>query len=331
MNLQNVIASYESVYDLLLVIFDRTDNLFKVYRQTDCENGTFLIETRNHFEAFKYFETQISLINDGLKRHIKTYKLPCCDSVYEDKTIQGIDAAHQKAEQSMNIKKTSQELSYEDVIKDIADKIRRFSYETTYETNFKAYLRNELYDETEGYKTINFPDGISIDYSKDPDEDFDTYRIHTIRLIEDVENALGEQYEITYPEDKELFKSNYISVDIDHKIYKDKVIAETITSMIRHEISRFENYGISSNREMEELAMKIVSKNIDIMYSTICNLLVHDEEHQIDPYDILNARVLRPLFEEMIDSNVFPGETHLFLFSYLRRPCEKELGSFSKV
>lgn len=48
----------------------------------------------------------------------------------------------------MNIKKPSQQISYEDVVTDIADKIRCLAYENTYETNFKAYLQNELYDET---------------------------------------------------------------------------------------------------------------------------------------------------------------------------------------
>lgn len=67
---------------------------------------------------------------------------------------------------------------------------------------------------------------------------------------------------ISYPEDKELLKSNHVSADINHKIYKDNVVAEKITKMINHEISRFENHSISSNCEIEELTTEIVSKKI---------------------------------------------------------------------
>ena len=106
MNLKNILCSYETFELIYMVVFDRSDGLFKLYKQEDFQTkGSVVYQSKDYFKVFTLFEKEIENRNDKLKTDIHYYQMDDIEMIHMDKEVQGLNSI--TVNKGMIIKKDS--------------------------------------------------------------------------------------------------------------------------------------------------------------------------------------------------------------------------------
>lgn len=119
MNLKNILCSYETFELIYMVVFDRCDGLFKLYKQEDFQiQGSVVYQSKDYFKVFSLFEKEIERRDDHLKDDIHYYQMDDIEMIHMEKEVQGLNSI--TANQDAIAKANSQN---KDEIKDYDEKI----------------------------------------------------------------------------------------------------------------------------------------------------------------------------------------------------------------
>lgn len=214
-------------------------------------------------------------------------------------------------------------LEYEQTVQDIVNQIRKLNVKTnkinTLEGNICDLMRSNISDYQTPIKKIQFSDGTKVDYvQRDWLQDEKTLE-NSIQLIKDINNELTPDWSVKYRIEYAFDLAPELHVIISKNYYKEQKVLASLYKFKEEGMEIAKSTKLLGDLEVYDFGWQFMMNCVTDIYKYGKRLLEVTELNFDTVCEILEARDLKPLLEEMIEENLSLNEVSTFISQYLRR------------
>ena len=223
--------------------------------------------------------------------------------------------------------------AYRKTVQDIANQIRKLNVKNhkinTLEGNIRDLMRSNISDYQTPIKKIQFSDGTEVDYvQRDWLQDEKTIE-NSIQLIKDIDKELTLDWSIKYRIEYAFDLAPELHVIISKNYYKERKVFDSLCKFKEEGMEIAKSTKLLGDLEVYDFGWQHMMNCVTDIYKYGKRLLEVTELNFDVVCEILDARDLKPLLEEMIKENLALNEVSSFISQYLRRPNRPNMNKSS--
>lgn len=224
-------------------------------------------------------------------------------------------------------------VAYRKTVQDIAKQIRKFDVKThkinTLEGNIRDLMRSNINNYQTPIKRIQFSDGTEADYvQRDWLQDEKTLE-NSIQLIKDIDNELTPDWSVKYRIEYAFDLAPELHVTISKNYYKERKVLASLCKFKEEGMEIAKSTKLLGDLEIYDFGWQHMMNCVSDIYRYGKRLLEVTELNLDVVCEILDARDLKSLLEEMIEENLALNEVSAFISQYLRRPDRPDMNESS--
>lgn len=224
-------------------------------------------------------------------------------------------------------------VEYRKIVQNTVNQIQKLSVKSFKSNTLEGSIRDLMHTNISDYQTpikkVVFSDGTEADYSQKNCLQEEKILENSIQFINDIGKELAPDWSITYRITSRFDSAPELYVIVSKNYYKEQKVFAALCKFKEEGMEIAKSTKLLGDLEVYDFGWQHMMNCVTDIYKYGKRLLEVTELNFDVVCEILDARDLKPLLEEMIKENLALNEVSSFISQYLRRPDRPNMNKSS--